>query len=106
MKKLRDVKRPDSLLTVQMDATVTEAIWVMAAHEVGMVVVLEGDRPAGILSDRDVLRRVLDRDLDPARIRVGEVMTGCMVAAGGERLKRGARRSDAPGARGSRGGDA
>ncbi len=81
MKKLRDIMRSGFLFMVQRDAAVTEAVRVMAAHNVGIVTVLDGDRLAGVFSERDVVQRVVDRGLDPARTPVGEVMTTGLVVA-------------------------
>ena len=81
MKKLRDIMRYGFLFTVQRQATVAEAVRAMATHNVGIVAVLEGDRLIGVFSERDVVRRLVDRGLDPARTPVGEVMTTELVVA-------------------------
>ena len=47
-----------SLLTVSADATIGEAAAAMAARGVGAVVVLDGDRVAAILTERDVMKAV------------------------------------------------
>lgn len=81
MKKLRDVMRPGFLFTVQRDATVAQAARVMAANNVGIVIVLDGGRLVGVFSERDVVRRVVDRGLDAARTPVADVMTAELVVA-------------------------
>jgi CBS domain-containing protein len=81
MKKLRDIMRPDFLFTVQGDAMVTEAVRTMAKENVGIVSVMDGPRLVGVLSERDVVRRVVDAGRDPARTPVLDVMTiGVIVA--------------------------
>jgi CBS domain-containing protein len=47
-----------SLLTIDADATLGEAAARMAERGVGAVVVLEGDRIAAILTERDVMKAV------------------------------------------------
>src|SRR3990172_12044104 len=79
MKKIRDIMRYGFLFTVQRAATVSDAVRAMAAHNVGIVSVLEGDKLVGVFSERDVVRRVVERGLDPARTPVGEVMTTELV---------------------------
>jgi CBS domain-containing protein len=79
MKTLREIMRPEFLFMVQRGATVREAVQVMTANNVGIVLVLEGERLVGVFSERDVVRRVVDRGLDPARTPVGEVMTTQLV---------------------------
>jgi CBS domain-containing protein len=81
MKKIRDIMRYGFLFTVQRNATVSEAVRVMATHNVGIVTVLDGDRLAGVFSERDVVRRVVNAGLDPARTSVGDVMTADLVVA-------------------------
>ena len=81
MKKIREIMRYGFLFTVQRAATVSDAVKAMAAHNVGIVSVLEGDKLVGVFSERDVVRRVVDRGLDPARTPVGDVMTTELVVA-------------------------
>lgn len=84
MQTLRDIMRSGFLFTVQETAMVSEAVRLMADHNVGIVIVLDGSRLAGVFSERDVVRRVLYQGLDPARTPLGEVMTGCVVTADAE----------------------
>lgn len=81
MKKLREIMRPDFLFTVQRTDTVQAAVRTMAASNVGIVAVLDGDRLVGVFSERDVVRRVVDRDLDPATAPVGDLMTTNLIVA-------------------------
>jgi CBS domain-containing protein len=84
MRKLKDIMRYGFLFTVQRQVMVWEAARIMSAHNVGIVAVLEGARLVGVLSERDVVRRVVDRGLDPARTPVEEVMTTELVVADAE----------------------
>jgi CBS domain-containing protein len=81
MKTLREVMREGFIFTVQRDGTVAEAARMMEAHNVGIVAILAGERLVGVFSERDIVRRVNNRGLDPARTRVGEVMTFELVVA-------------------------
>ena len=81
MKKLRDIMRQGFLFTIQRGATVAEAVRTMAANNVGIVAVLDGDRLVGVFSERDVVRKVVARGLDPARTPVADVMTARLVMA-------------------------
>ena len=79
MKKLREIMRAGFLFVVQRWATVREAVQVMTANNVGIVLVLDGERLVGVFSERDVVRRVVDRGLDPDHTPVGDVMTSRIV---------------------------
>lgn len=56
-------------------ATVAEAARRMRDEGVGTVVILDSGRPVGIVTDRDLVVRVLALKLDPAIVPVSEVMT-------------------------------
>lgn len=66
--------------TIARTATVSEAVREMNEKGVGSLLVMGERRPAGIFTERDVLRRVVDADRDPALTRVGEVMTRDIAA--------------------------
>ena len=81
MKTLRGIMREGFLFTVQRNTTVATAVRTMAANNVGIVAVVDADRLCGVFSERDVVQRVVDRGLDPARTRVADVMTSSLVVA-------------------------
>jgi CBS domain-containing protein len=81
MTRLREIIHPEFLTTVRRDATVAEAVRAMIGRNVGMVAVLDGDLLVGVFSERDVVRRVVDKGLDPGATRVAEVMTTDLVVA-------------------------
>jgi CBS domain-containing protein len=73
------MKQP--VVTVGADQSVRQAARRMQEHVIGSVVVTDGDRLAGILTERDVLHAVAtDRDLD--QTPVGDLMTTELVTAG------------------------
>ena len=62
--------------SVPVEATAEQAIRTMLDRHVGAVSVLdEGQRVAGIFTERDVLRRLALGEHDPRKISVREVMT-------------------------------
>lgn len=65
----------NAIHTVPSHLTVLAATQVMNQHQVGAVVVMDGERMAGIFTERDVLRRVVAEERNPARILVRDVMT-------------------------------
>jgi CBS domain-containing protein len=70
----RFCRRP--LTTVGPEDLVQRAAEVMREQHVGSVVVADADeRPIGVLTDRDVVCRVVGLKLDPARTRVQQVMS-------------------------------
>jgi CBS domain-containing protein len=66
---------------VRVDQSVRDVARYMTERRVGAVAVLEGSRLAGIVSERDIMGRVVARSLDPDRTPVSEVMTRDLVVA-------------------------
>ena len=69
------VTKGHGVIAVRPSDTVLQAANLMNDRNIGGVVVLDGDRLAGIFTERDVLRRVVAQGLDPATTPVAEVMT-------------------------------
>ena len=63
------------VLSIPSEATVYAALERMAEHDVGVLVVLEGGKPAGIFSERDLARKVELRGRAAKTTTVREVMT-------------------------------
>ena len=81
MTKLRDIMVPGFVNAIQHGSTVAEAVRTMTDRNVGIVAVLDGDRLAGLVSERDVVRRVVALGRDPASTVVDDVMTTTIVFA-------------------------
>ena len=61
--------------TIDVEDTALEAVKKMNRHEIGCVVVTEKDKPVGILTERDILRRIIPSGVDPASIKVHSIMS-------------------------------
>jgi CBS domain-containing protein len=68
-------RKGPQVFTIGKAATVLEAALLMNEHKIGALVVLEDGRVAGMFTERDVLRRVVGEEREPARTLVGDVMT-------------------------------
>jgi CBS domain-containing protein len=60
---------------VPADATIQEAATAMAEHDVGAMLVGTAESLEGIITDRDVILRVVVEGRHPAQTRTGEVMS-------------------------------
>jgi CBS domain-containing protein len=69
------------VVTVRRHEELGTAAWMMRERNVGCVVVVEpagalgGERPIGMLTDRDIVTKVIVRDADPREVSVEDVMT-------------------------------
>ena len=61
--------------SVSPAASVYDALTIMARHEIGALVVLEGDRLIGMFSERDYARKVILHGKSSREITVADVMT-------------------------------
>ncbi|MCC7371540.1 MAG: CBS domain-containing protein [Chloroflexi bacterium] len=86
MTKLREIMVPGFVHAVQRGSSVAQAVQMMADRNVGIVSVLDGDHLVGLVSERDVVRRVVALGGDPATIPVDDIMTTRIVFAGPDEL--------------------
>jgi len=63
------------IVSVEAESTVEEAAKVMASRNIGAVAVRKGGEIVGIMTERDVLKRVVAAGRDPRTTRVEEVMS-------------------------------
>jgi CBS domain-containing protein len=69
------------VVSVAPHATVAQALRAMIDHDIGAVVVAEGDMPLGVFTERDVTRRILD-DEDLLGRAVEEAMSSPVITVG------------------------
>jgi CBS domain-containing protein len=81
MPVVRDIIARKGVETVTVPPTVTvlEAAQIMNARGIGAVLVLAEGELVGIFTERDVMRRVVAEQRDPAQTTVGDVMTRHLV---------------------------
>ncbi|NNE18531.1 MAG: CBS domain-containing protein, partial [Myxococcales bacterium] len=67
------------MITVKPDDSVAEAAGLMAQNQIGAVLVVEGGVMKGIVSERDVVTRVVAERKDPSATKVSEISTEAVV---------------------------
>jgi len=67
------------VITVDGETTVRDAALLMREKGIGSVVVVERGRPPGIVTERDLLERVVAPCRDPCEVRVKEVMSSPLI---------------------------
>jgi PAS domain S-box-containing protein len=60
---------------IQRDATVADAVEIMTSRKISCIIVMNGDDVVGVLTEKDLLGRVVALQRDPANTRVEEVMS-------------------------------
>lgn len=61
--------------TSRVGDSVKDAVRKMNKFRIGCLVVMQGDRPVGILTERDIMRKIVEPCIDPSLIRVSDVMS-------------------------------
>ena len=68
-------RKPSGVISINPDATVLDALNLLAENGVGAVLVMDGTRLVGIFSERDYARRVALKGKSASDTPVSEVMT-------------------------------
>jgi CBS domain-containing protein len=75
---VRDVMSKN-VRVVRLDSSVKEVVATMNKFYIGSIIVVQGDRPVGIITERDILRRVVEPCLAPEVLTAKQVMTSPVV---------------------------
>jgi len=73
--RLRSVVTGRETYFVSVTDNIRQVAQYMSERRVGAVAVLEGQRVCGIVSERDIMSKVVAKGLDTAKTRVSEVMS-------------------------------
>ncbi|MGH8710233.1 MAG: CBS domain-containing protein [Burkholderiales bacterium] len=81
MKTVKQIlqSKTHGILSISPDATVYDALKLMAEKEVGALLVLEADKLVGIISERDYARKVILHGKSSKEIHVSDIMTSKIV---------------------------
>src|SRR5262245_27345915 len=73
-KSIRDVMPPNTVTVTERD-TIREVARIMAREDTGVVPVVDGKKCIGMITDRDIVVRLVAEGKDPANAHVNEAMT-------------------------------
>ncbi len=68
-----------NVVTITPDATVFDAARLMSQMDIGSVVVVDKQRPVGIITESDIVRRVIAKETDPKTTPAREVMSSPLI---------------------------
>ena len=78
--KLRKIM-VENVITIQPNDTVKKAAELMNLHEISCLVVTNSGKPVGIVTERDMLKRVINDSKIPAKTRVMDIMSKPVTTA-------------------------
>ncbi len=74
-------KKGSDVWSIGPDASVLDALKLMAEKKVGALVVLDGEQLSGIISERDYARKVVLLGRDSTHAHVKDIMTSTVITA-------------------------
>lgn len=80
MDTVRDIMNK-KVITIDRDKTAQDAAKMMAQHEVGSLVVVSDGKPVGIVTERDLVRKVCTTDTLSNKIPLTEIMSSPVISA-------------------------
>jgi len=71
---VRDIMSKD-VRVVRPDTSMKEVVATLNKFDIGSILVMQGDRPVGIITERDILRRLVEPCLAPEALTARQIMT-------------------------------
>ena len=69
---------------IKVDETVLDAAKRLTEHNVGAMPICDGEKLQGMLTDRDIVTKVVAQGKDPAKVKARELETGKPVTIGAD----------------------
>jgi CBS domain-containing protein len=74
MTQVRDIMQKD-VITIDYDKTALEAAEMLKEKEISFLVIIKDSKPSGIVSERDIVRKIAAEDLTASSIKLEEIMS-------------------------------
>jgi CBS domain-containing protein len=75
---VRDVMSKN-VRVVRPDSSAKEVVATMNKFDIGSVVVVQGERPVGIITERDILKRIVEPCLAPETLTARQIMSSPVI---------------------------
>jgi len=78
---VKDLMERD-VIAIDTNATVAEAVALMVRSKVWSLLVVAQELPQGVVTERDVLRRCINKGMAPDKVKVASIMSSPLVTIG------------------------
>jgi CBS domain-containing protein len=69
-----------NIKTVKTDDTVHDAVKKMNKFDIGSVIVISSGRPVGIITETNIMRRIVEPRMDPATVWAKDIMSSPLTS--------------------------
>jgi CBS domain-containing protein len=69
----------NKVITIPSDATVKEAARIMNKHEIGCLIAVKKGDALGIITERDLLKKIVEQTKSPQKTKVREIMSKRLI---------------------------
>ncbi len=80
---VREAMKSD-LVTVNRGETMDKVARLMTQWNVDVVVVIEGGKPVGLVTGKDILTQLVAEDKKPSKVRVQDIMSSPLITVSGD----------------------
>ncbi|MDI6702514.1 CBS domain-containing protein [Methanothermobacter wolfeii] len=74
-----------NVITADPGISVAEAAAIMTERKVGSIIVKSNSEPEGLITESDIIRKVVSKDLRASEVKIGEVMSRNLISIEPER---------------------
>lgn len=72
-------EKSSQIQTLTEEDTCFQCATLLAKFGIGALLVMEGDNLKGIISERDLIKKLVSQQRDPMKIKVSEIMTSSLI---------------------------
>jgi len=70
-----------SIITIEAEDTIKKAAELMEKHDIGCLIVVSYGNPVGIITERDMLKKVVLQRRDPVKTKAGSIMSAPLITS-------------------------
>ncbi|MDH3313412.1 MAG: CBS domain-containing protein [Nitrosopumilus sp.] len=74
MTQVRDIMQKN-VITIESDKTALDAAIILREKEISFLVITEGEKPTGIVTERDIVRKIAAKNLEASSIPLEKIMS-------------------------------
>ena len=74
MSQVRDIMQK-KVITIELQKTVQNAVVILKEKHISFVVVVKDSKPVGVISERDIVRKVVAENIDPKSTQLEVIMS-------------------------------